>query len=305
MWRDDPREYESGRIDRSRGGTTSVREAAPDRREVFTRDLDLPRGQDREKLRVRGRTYRLSGSEARNLATVGAFRAVLASDLRDQQGRALNPRASDLRHLREAGLVRTTPYVIGRTRTTLVTLTRRGRDVLEAARRKGSPERSQTFTDGVRNPRELAHDVMVYRAYLRAADRLVPRGVSARRVVLEDELKREYQQFLQAANRGRPDSDGEPLRDEDAIERWAIAHALPFEEGHVQFPDLRIECEDREGRSVVENVEVETPNYRGAHAAAKARSGFSRYRSAGGRLGGGSGRGGGSPFDPDVAKDLL
>jgi hypothetical protein len=236
---------------------------------------------------------------------VGSFRVVLASDLRDQNDRTLDARTGDLRHLRETGLVRTTPYVIGQTRTTVVTLTRQGRELLEAARREPSRDHSQTFWEGPRNPRELSHDLMAYRAYLRAAERLQKQGARLHRVVLDDELKREYQRFLQAGNRGRPDSDGRPLRDEDAIERWAIGHQLPFEDGHVQFPDLRIEYEDRDGRTVVENVEVETPHYRGAHGAAKARSGFSRYRSAGGRLGGGSGRAGGAPFDPGVAEDVL
>ncbi|MGE3341854.1 MAG: hypothetical protein AB7L71_00345 [Vicinamibacterales bacterium] len=265
----------------------------------------MPRDRHRQRVRVRTQTYELRGSEARTLATVGVFRAVPASDLRDHYDRPLDPRVSDLRHLRESGLVRTMPYLIGRTRTTVITLTQRGRDVLEALRRESPDGRSQAFYDGLRNPRELAHDMMVYRAYLRTADRLAKRGATIRRVVLDDELKREYQRFLQAANLGRPDSDGQPLRDEDAIERWAIAHTLPYEDGHVQFPDARIEYEDREGRTVTEDVEVETPHYRGGHASAKARSGFTRFQSAGSRLGGGSGRGGGAPFDPGCAEDLL
>ena len=305
MWREDPREHEPGRADRSRGPNSPSRDGNTDPREVFTRDLDLPRGPQRRRIRVRTQTYELRGSESRTLATVGAFRVVPASDLRDHQGRPLDPRTGDLRHLRESGLVRTMPYLIGRTRTTVITLTERGRDVLEALRRESNGERSQTFYQGMRNPRELAHDLMVYRAYLRTADRLTERGGNVRRVVLDDELKREYQRFLQAANRGRSDSDGQPLRDEDEIERWAITHALPHQDGHVQFPDVRIEYEDCDGRTVAEDVEVETPHYRGGHAAAKARSGFTRYRSAGGRLGGGSGRAGGSAFDPGYAEDLL
>jgi hypothetical protein len=146
---------------------------------------------------------------------------------------------------------------------------------------------------------------MVYRAYLRAAERLVEHGARIHRVVLDDELKRDYQRFLQAANRGRADAGGQPLRDEDEIERWAISHRLPVEDGHVRFPDVRIEYEDRDGRTVTEDVEIETPHYRGSHAAAKGRSGFTRYRSAGGRLGGGSGRAGGSAFDPRFAEDFL
>src|SRR5207244_1348086 len=155
---------------------------------------------------------------------------------------------------------RTMPYMMGRSRTTLVTLTERGRDVLESLRRESGRSRSQGFYHGVAKPRELAHDSALHRAYSRAADRLVRDGARIHRVVLDHELKREYQRFLQAANRGRRDSDGQPLRDQDQIERWALQHDLPYLDGHVHFPDVRIEYEDRNGHSAVEDVEVETPH---------------------------------------------
>jgi hypothetical protein len=307
MWRDDPRDHDVERGDRSRGTGGDLRDSVADPRDVFARDLDLPRGSSRQRVRVRTQTYRISSSEARTLATVGAFRVVPACDLRDHNERALERHRGDLRRLREAGLVRTMPYMIGRTRTTLVTLTDRGRDVLETRRRSAGDARSQAFYSGIRNPRELSHDAMLYRAYLRTAHRLIDRGDRIRRVVLDDELKREYQRFLQEANRGRHDSQGDPLRDEDEIDRWALIHGLPCVDGHVQFPDLRVEYEDRDGRQMREDLEVETPHYRGAHAAAKAQSGFTRYRAAGSRIGGGSGRAGGSgsPFDPHVAESIL
>jgi hypothetical protein len=51
---------------------------------------------------------------------------------------------------------------------------------------------------------------------------------------------------------------------------------------------------------------VVTPHYRGAHAAAKVRSGFTRYRAVGARLGGMRtiGRSGRS-IDPRLAEELL
>jgi hypothetical protein len=68
--------------------------------------------------------------------------------------------------------------------------------------------------------------------------------------------------------------------------------ALSFEpcddQGHVQFPDVRIEY-DVDGRDHTLDVEVMTPHYRGAHAASKSGSGFRLYwsnRSGGGRSGG-------------------
>jgi hypothetical protein len=189
----------------------------------------------------------------------------------------------------------------------LVTLTPRGRDVLEQSRRERTTGDAQAFYAGVSKPRELAHDAQVFRAYLRAADRLGARGGSVRRVVLEEELKRNYQRFLQASNRRRRDSDGRPDRSADDVAHWAREHHLPLDGDHLQFPDLRIEYDERDGRRAIEDVEVTTPHYRGAHAAAKARSGFARYRATGARLGGGSGssRSGGRGFDPRLAEELL
>jgi hypothetical protein len=304
MWRDDPRESDPRSFERSRGTSGDPRSPERDPRHVVTRDLDLPRGRERQRILVRNQAYDLRGSEVRTLAIVGAFRVVPTGDLRDDKGRSLDPSVSDLRHLRESGLVRTTPYVIGRTRSNLVTLTERGRDVLEALRRDRTGTRTQPFYHGRTKPREVSHDALIYRAYLRAADRLIARGAQVRHVVLDQELKREYQRFLQAANRGRRDSDGQPLRDQEAVERWAQLQELPYIDGHVHFPDVRIEYEDRDGRVRIEDVEVETPHYRGAHAAAKARGGFTCFRSGGARIGGGSSRGS-APFDPRHAEDLL
>jgi hypothetical protein len=254
---------------------------------------------------VRTRTYELRGSEVRTLATVGAFRVVPASDLRDHDNRPADPRKGDLSHLRDLGLVCTMPYVVGNTRTTLVTLTEQGRSVLEDARRDHDRER-QVFYAGIVKPRELAHDAQLYRAYLRAAERLAARDADIRRVVLDYELKREYQRFLQASNRGRRDSDGRPERDREEIERWAQAHHLPIVDDHVQIPDVRIEYDERDGRRAVEDVEVTTLHYRGALAGAKARAGFTSYRAAATRLGGTRRTGrGGRGFDPRVAEEVL
>jgi len=277
-----------------------------DPREVFTRDLDLPRGSSRERVRVNDKEYRLSGDDVRALATVGAFRVVPAGDLREPNPRTPTRPARDLERLRDLGLVHTTPYVVGRERTTLVTLTGDGRDVLESSRRPGATGGRQAFYVGITKPRELAHDSRVYSAYTRAAERLAERGEPVRRVVLEEELKREYQRFLQAENRTRRDRGETPEERAEAVARWAQEHELPYEDGHVQFPDARIEYEGRDGRRGVENIEVVTPHYRGAHAAAKARSGFTRYRAVGARLGGlrttgRSGRG----VDPRLAEELL
>ena len=182
-------------------------------------------------------------------------------------------------------------------------LTKAGRDLLEAHRLERGREPRQVFYAGLRKPRELAHDSQVYRAYTRAEARLREDGGRVRRVVLDYELKREYQRFLQERNRGREDSDGRPDREAHEICAWAREHELPYFDDSVHFPDARIEYEDRDGRLRHEDIEVVTGHYRGAHAAATARSGFTCYRSG---LGGSGGRGGrGRPLNPRLAETLL
>ena len=311
MWRDiDPRAPERERPEPGLGrvgGYTEMEsgQVSDDPRDVFTRDLDLPRGSSRERVRVKDKEYRLSGEDVRVLATVGAFRVVPSGDLREPNPRTPTRPARDLERLRDLGLVQTVPYVVGRTRTTLVTLTGHGRDVLEGARRPGADGDRQAFYVGITKPRELAHDSRVYSAYMKATERLAERGEPVRRVVLEEELKREYQRFLQAENRARREHGETPEERADAVARWAQEHQLPSEDGHVQFPDARIEYDGRDGRRSVEDIEVVTPHYRGAHAAAKARSGFTRYRACGARLGGlrTTGRSGRS-IDPRLAEEL-
>jgi hypothetical protein len=176
-----------------------------------------------------------------------------------------------------------------------LTLSERGHHLLEAHRRDRAETREQAFYAGVSRSRELSHDVQLYAAYLREEERLRSQGAEIRRVVLEGELKREYQKWLQEGNRGRPDSDGRPDRDRHEVERWAHGHDLPYFDDRVRFPDFRIEY-DLEGRHRHEDVEVVTEHYRGAHAASVARAGFRCY---------GHGGKGGSSFDPRVAEEFL
>jgi DNA-binding MarR family transcriptional regulator len=277
-----------------------------DPRDVFTADLDLPRGRDREFVFVHEQAYQLRSSEARALATIGAFRVVRANDLRDDEGRAGDLRHGDLERLRSAGLIRRVAPAEGEERTAFVSLTERGKELLETHR---TPDRDagQRYYAGPAKMRELTHDAELYRAYLDAADRLQAAGVHVDRVVLDEDLKREYQEFLQAGNRDNPESDGRPTRTLAEVHEWADLHHLPVLDGSVQFPDLRIEYEWPDGRRDIEDVEVLTPHYRGAHAAAKARAGFSSYRAGGPRVGGRGGQAsqGGRPFDPDLADEFV
>ncbi|RPJ83351.1 MAG: hypothetical protein EHM13_07675 [Acidobacteria bacterium] len=267
-----------------------------DPRDVFVRAVDLPLGIERELVRDRDRTYEINGTDSRVLATVGAFRVVAESDLERAFDNPASARDS-VKHLEAEGL-------LSRSRSgpeeRVTFLSNRGRDLLEASRwerddRSRRPD--QAFFAGLRKPRELGHDSQVYRAYLRAEERLRSTGGRVRRVVLDYELKRDYQRFLQERNRERADSDGRPDRTPREIEAWAREHRLPYFDERVHFPDLRIEYEDRERYLEREDIEVVTAHYRGAHAAAAARSGFARYRGVGGLVGGSGGgaRRGGVP----------
>jgi hypothetical protein len=84
-WRDEgerhPRERDRGSVDP---------------RDVFSRDLDLPRGPGRELVRDRDHDYRLNGSNVHTLSTVGAFRVVSERDLRDSPDASLDVRDDDL-----------------------------------------------------------------------------------------------------------------------------------------------------------------------------------------------------------------
>jgi hypothetical protein len=286
-WGDDRRDRDDGSRDLSRGsrGGSDARERDQvDPRDVFLEHIDLPRGPDREHVHAHDHDYTLRGSEARTLTTVGAFRVVPANDLRDKFDHSLDPRNGELWHLRETGLVKTVRLDRD---TTVVTLTKEGRDLLESRRHNRDAPDRQTFHAGIQRPRELKHDAQVYRAYLHEAERLRGEGANIHRVVLDNDLKAEYQGFLQERNRDREDSDGRPDRKVEEIQEWAVEHNLPCDgEGHVQFPDVRIEY-DIEGRDHTLDVEVMTPHYRGAHARAKSSAGFACYGTGGGGRGGG------------------
>ena len=253
----------------------------PDPRDAFVRTVDLPRGLERELVQdSRERLSELNGDESRMLATIGTFRVVSERDLDSFRGAG-----ESLEHLRDEELIRSVP--VGHDEEAVV-ITDRGRDVLDAHRLDRDGTERQEFHAGVSRPRELRHDAQLFGAYREVERRLREKGARIGRVVLEVDLKREYQQFLQEHNRNRADSDGRPDRDEQEIAIWARDHELPYFDDQVHFPDFRIEYE-LDGREHHEDVEVMTEHYRGGHAASRARAGFTCV--------GSKGRGG-APFRP-------
>jgi hypothetical protein len=85
-------------------GGTGARACTTNETETTThaslmRDLDLPRGEERELVAIRGRVYELDGGDSRTLAAVGAFRVVPEHDLDIDH--------DTLDHLLDEGLVET------------------------------------------------------------------------------------------------------------------------------------------------------------------------------------------------------
>lgn len=190
------------------------------------RDLDLPRGEERELVVDRDRVYELNGEDSRTLATVGAFRVVPEHDL-DVDHETLN-------HLRDEGLVEMVDLSEDARG---VTLTKEGRELLDSHSIERDDDPSQAFYAGVSRSREIDHDSNLYATYRQEEGRLRDEheGIEIRRVVLKQDLKREYQEFLQEHNRERSDSDGRPDREEGEIREWAGEHDLPYFDGQVHF----------------------------------------------------------------------
>ena len=275
--RDDARDR-NGRED-GRERVYEARDRDDDPCEGLMRDLDLPRGDERELVVDRDRVYELGGEDSRTLAAVGAFRVVPEHDL--------DVPHDTLENLHNQRLVEAVDLGDGERG---LTLTTEGRHLLDSHSLERDDEPSQVFYAGVSRSREIDHDSNLYATFRQEEARLRDEhpDLEIRRVLLEQDLKREYQEFLQEPNRGRSDSDGRPGRDENEVRDWAREHDLPYFDDQVHFPDCRIEYE-LDGRELHQDVELFTPHYRGAHAASHAQTGFRIYvvasRGGGGRSG--------------------
>jgi hypothetical protein len=177
-------------------------------------------------------------------------------------------------------------------------LTRDGKALLDA-RQERTEDRRQRYHAGLVKPRELAHDAQLYRLYQAEASRIEDAGGRIERVLLDYELKRDYQSFLNRSDRPE-DAD----RDAD-MAAFAAAHGLPIIDDHLELPDLRIEYLTPDGQLECRDLELVTEHYSRGQMSGKARAGFGLYRAAGaGRLRGGATRTGGTPFDPHVLECL-
>ena len=252
--------------------------------------LSLPRTETREPVMVDDRVYQLRDSEARTLATVGAFRLVPADQLDEPRGDFWS---GDLERLDAQGLIERTTITVNHEPMRLVVLTREGQALLAAKQDHDGGRPRQQYHAGLVKPREVAHDAQLHRLFQAEGARIEASGGRIERVVLDYELKRDYQTFL-----NRRDRPADATTDTD-MRAFAAAHGLSVVGGHLELPDLRIEYETEDGRHESRDVELVTEHYSRAQLAGKAQAGFSCYRAAGGgRVGAGASRTGGTPIDP-------
>ena len=279
------------------------------RGEVFTRG---PRPPARTRPRARARLAmadctRCADRRSGRSPTIGAFRVVPADDLRDDRGRPAMCDMATSSVCARQGLIDTVAPLDRGEPTTLVTLTERGRDAARESSVAAAIGRPQTFYAGVVKPsRTVTRRAGLSGLSARGRTPRRPTAPASTRVVLDYELKRDYQRFLQDAKpraRGqrRPADRNRAMRSR----RGRSEHDLPVVDGHVQFPDVRIEYEQPDGRRDVEDVEVMTPHYRGAHAAAKARPGSPSSARAPARVGGSDGHRRSARLRSAAAEELL
>lgn len=274
---------------------------------VPTWSFTLPSGLTRETARGRERRYRLRGSESAALVTVGSFRVVFERDLREGLYRGDDKRLrQDVAALTAKGLLqrRTVASDDHGHGMGVLALTRRGQELLE---RNRSAETSfshgrQAVYSGWSKPREIVHDASLYRMYQVEAAAIEARGGVIRRVVLDEELKREV--YAQANRPMTPASQPRQTRSAEVrserLEEAAHRVHLPVVGDHIEFPDLRIEYDQPGLGQTRVDLELVSDAYHAGHVAAKQRAGFALY-SAGGdaargirSLGGSESHGGGS-----------
>lgn len=259
--------------------------------------LLLPQGQQRETVTANHRTYRLRGSETDLLAVVGAFRVVPERDLATGRSGPVSLE-SELRRLTAEGLVERRTIPINHDPTRIVVLTEEGKALLNE-HRNDAGERPQSYYAGLVKRRDLAHDAQLYRLFRTEADAIEGRGGRIVRIVLDAELRRDYQGYLNPPGSNRDHRATQLRSDPLEIAAFARAHELRIVDGRLQLPDLRIEYE-LDGSLERRDLELVTEHYSRGHVATKVRAGFATYRAAGG-----SGSGGGSAADPHLLRRLV
>ncbi len=217
---------------------------------------------------------RLRPVDLEALRIVGSFRIVDRRDLK----------AGDIARLQRQGLIvhKMLEPRTGGKRQELLYLTPRGQAVLGATR---DPNSRQQYWTGQVKPREVNHDIAIYRAYEKERQAIEANGGKVRRVVLDFEFKSQINARMNAR-------EG-PSKQERQCQ-IADEYQLPLINEKVMLPDARIEYEDPDGMEKHKDIEVITDSgsYWGRVGASKRDSGFKLYRtgSSSGSKDGGSKR---------------
>ena len=181
----------------------------------------------------------------------------------------------------------------------VLTLTERGVERAERVARDQGLDSQQKAWSGLVKPRELQHDVAVFRAARIEQMKLLEQGATIKRVRIDAELKREIASATESARArgGKEAADAARLEAAEAL-------GLAVKDSRVEYPDAQLEYLDVEGRGGRVNVEVATEHYSAKSIAAKAAAGFAVHGSNGraaariarslGQDEGGGGGGGGS-----------
>ena len=158
----------------------------------------------------------------------------------------------------------------------VLTLTERGVERAERSARNQGLDPKQKAWSGLVKPRELSHDVAVFRAANIEHKKLLEQGAVIKRIRIDAELKRDIASATESARaRG-----GKEAADAARVEA-AEALGLSVKDDRVEYPDAQLEYLDVEGQSGRVNVEVATEHYSGKSIAAKAAAGFAVHGSSG------------------------
>lgn len=231
--------------------------------------------------RVRGLAwwgrFRLADDSVEALRVAGTFGTVELSDLTDLFKSARRCKRS-VQELERDGLLRLERFQRGSRRIEAVTLTSRGRRLLERCidPRERGDEEAQAYMSGRAHAAQVLHDTAVYRAARCEMQRIVAEGGEVRRIRTERQLRRIALRHLDAARR-----DGEDSREARAEAAGQLQ--LTVAGGKLSFPDVRIEWErpaERGGESGCVEVEVTTADYRESSLSVKALAGYQIYRMA-------------------------
>ena len=246
------------------------------RREVWGRTLGSRQKRRGRALAQWGR-FQLAADSVEALRVAGTFGTVEFSDLTDLFESGTRAKRS-VRGLEREGLLRVETFRRGGRRIEAVTLTSRGRRLLERRidPREGGNEEAQAYFSGCANAAQVLHDTAVYRAARCEMRRLAEGGGAIRRVRTERQLRRIALRHMDAAKRRGADTNG--ARAEVAGQlRLTVAH------GRLSFPDVRIEWErpgERGSEARFVDIEVTTADYRESSLSVKAVAGYQIYRMA-------------------------